>query len=672
MCSCSYVSSKRAGFAGSDPLALNKQDMPGRAGINTYLIVLMLVCLIPILVISGYAAWRTGEAYRDTATARLAETALTIRSAIEAELESRFTVLSTFATLWTPDDRSDRLRLQASPYAGIGLTGEVQIIEFEGRRPMASASEQVLAIARLSFDRQAPVVSNLVLGSRLSDHRIHLAIPSAAESDERERVFVLSLSPSQLIRTLQYGRERVSGILIAVADGNGRILARSRDAENAVGLKAPDWDKLQAISGSSGSFEAMTTEGQSTVMVFQRIEMTPGWTAVVAEPLEVFNARWHTPLVGLLLGSVLATVLATVVAIHIGQMIRRPVQALAARSLAIARSEGRGDTPPEALPQSTIREFEVARVSFEAAEAARRTLERRLRTAANAGALVFWRWSKAGDLLSLEGWETLTGRADSEALGTAWIDQVHPDDRDRVMTAIGQKKEGRLDYFDIEFRLRVANGRWLWVRDRGGPVLDDAGQVIEWAGVLEDIDARKQDEAKIAHMATHDALTGLGNRVLLHERLQLAAAAAGRGVTSALLALDLDLFKQVNDTLGHPAGDEVLRQVARRLSGCVREVDLVARIGGDEFAILQHGAAQPAAARTLAERLIAAVCAPYDVHGQSIVIGISVGVALITSGTHGADDHMWRADKALYRAKALGRGRIAVFGEDILGGPQDG
>jgi diguanylate cyclase (GGDEF)-like protein len=143
-------------------------------------------------------------------------------------------------------------------------------------------------------------------------------------------------------------------------------------------------------------------------------------------------------------------------------------------------------------------------------------------------------------------------------------------------------------------------------------------------------------------------------------------------VTSALLALDLDLFKQVNDTLGHPAGDEVLRQVAARLSGCVREVDLVARIGGDEFAILQHGASQPEAAKALAERLVAAVCAPYQVDGQSIVIGASVGVALITCGNITADDHMRRADKALYLAKAEGRGRIAVFDELPVAIPQEG
>ncbi len=633
---------------------------------------LVLVCLLPILVISGYAAWRTGAAYRDTATARLSETALTIRNAIEAEIESRFTVLRAFATFWSPDTSINQLLLQGSRYEGIGLEGMVQVIEFVDGQPNAQLGEQVLTIARQSFERNAPLVSNLALGVGPQEHRIHLALPVSNAGKPPIRVFVLSLSPLQLIRTLQPDGERTTGILIAVTDGNGHILARSRDAENSVGVKAPDWDRLRSDALGSGLFEAKTTEGLDTVMAYQQIEMTPGWTAVVAEPLEVFNARWQTPLIGLLLGSALATALATVLAIHIGQLIRRPVQALALRSLAIASGDSERARTHEAIPPSRIREFEMLRLSFEAAEAARREHERRLHTVANAGALVLWRWSTDGDLLSAEGWEKLTGRSDSEALGTSWIDQVHPDDQERVALAIGRKKSGTLDYFDIEFRLRIADGRWLWVRDRGGPVLDDEGNVIQWAGVLEDIDARKQDEAQIAYMATHDALTGLGNRVLLRDRLEMAATAAGRGVTSALLALDLDLFKQVNDTLGHPAGDEVLRQVAGRLSSCVREVDLVARIGGDEFAILQHGASQPEAATALADRLVAAICAPYRVDGQDIVIGVSVGVALITGGDIAADDHMRRADKALYLAKSQGRGRISVFGGAPVAVPQEG
>ena len=656
---------------GSDALPLNKQVASRHAGINTHLVVLVLVCLLPILVISGYAAWRTGAAYRDTATSRLSETALTIRNAIESEIESRFTVLSAFATLWSPTTSGNQIRLQGSRHQGIGLDGVIEVIEFVADRPQSAAGEQVLAIAHQSLERNAPLVSNLVLGAAPQDHRIHLALP-VAEPGAPPRVFVLTLSPLQLIRTLQPGGERITGILIAVTDGNGRILARSRDAEQSVGVKAPDWDRLQSVALDGGLFEARTTEGLDTVMAYQRIEMTPGWTAVVAEPLEVFNARWQTPLAGLLLGSALAAALAIVMAIHIGQLIRRPVRALALRSLAIASGDGGNDGLSAPIPPSRIREFEMLRLSFEAAEAARRENERRLHTVANAGALVFWRWSADGDLLSVEGWEKLTGMPDKDALGVSWIEQVHPDDQERVARAISQKKSGTLDYFDIEFRLRVADGRWLWVRDRGGPVLDDNGNVIQWAGVLEDIDARKQDEAQIAYMAMHDALTGLGNRVLLRDRLELATAAAGRGVASALLALDLDFFKQVNDTLGHPAGDEVLRQVAARLSGCVREVDLVARIGGDEFAILQHGASQPEAARTLAERLVAAVCAPYQVDGQSIVIGASIGVALITCGNITADDHMRRADKALYLAKAEGRGRIAVFDELPVAIPQEG
>ena len=640
-------------------MRLNTRGVPGHAGINTHLVMLVLVCLLPIFAIAGYAAWRTGAAYRDTATVRLSETALTIRNAIEAEIESRFTVLSTFATLWSPSGLGSRLILQGSRYDGIGLEGSIQVIEFAGRQPDTQTSEPVLAIARRSFELNAPLVSNLVRGTGPQEHRIHLALPVLDAA--RPRVFVLSLAPLQLIRTLQPGGERVTGILIAVTDGNGLILARSRDAEKSVGVKAPDWDRLQSVPLNGGLFEARTTEGLDTVMAYQRIKMTPGWTAVVAEPLEVFNARWQSPLAGLLLGSALATALAIVLAIHIGQLIRRPVQALAARSLAIASGDNDRDRIPEAIPPSRIREFEVLRQSFEAAEAARRENERRLHTVANAGALVFWRWSADGDLLSVEGWEKLTGMPEKDALGVSWIDLVHPDDQERVALAVGRKKNGALDYFDIEFRLRVADGRWLWVRDRGGPVLDDNGKVIQWAGVLEDIDERKQDEAQIAYMAMHDALTGLGNRVLLRDRLELATAAASRGVTSALLALDLDLFKQVNDTLGHPAGDEVLRQVARRLSECVREVDLVARIGGDEFAILQHGADQPKAAVVLAERLLATVCAPYEIDGHTVVIGVSVGVAPITCGDHAADDHMRRADKALYLAKSQGRGRIALF-----------
>jgi len=174
---------------------------------------------------------------------------------------------------------------------------------------------------------------------------------------------------------------------------------------------------------------------------------------------------------------------------------------------------------------------------------------------------------------------------------------------------------------------------------------------------------RRRAEARLAHMARHDALTDLGNRVLFREELErsLLRLGHGRGGEAAVLCLDLDRFKAVNDTLGHPAGDALLRAVADRLRSCLRDTDAAARLGGDEFAVVQAGAAQPAGAAGLSRRLVEAIGAPYDIDGHRVVVGASVGVAL--SPRDGADPDllMRNADAALYRAKGDGRGLHRFF-----------
>jgi diguanylate cyclase (GGDEF)-like protein len=163
-------------------------------------------------------------------------------------------------------------------------------------------------------------------------------------------------------------------------------------------------------------------------------------------------------------------------------------------------------------------------------------------------------------------------------------------------------------------------------------------------------------------MARHDPLTDLPNRLVLREGLEQALARMGRhGEGLALLCLDLDHFKAVNDTLGHPLGDALLQAVADRLRLCIRETDTVARLGGDEFVILQVGADQPVGATTLARRVIKAISAPYDLEGHQVVIGASIGIAVSPGdGTH-SDQLLKSADMALYRAKADGRGTLRFF-----------
>jgi diguanylate cyclase (GGDEF)-like protein/PAS domain S-box-containing protein len=179
-----------------------------------------------------------------------------------------------------------------------------------------------------------------------------------------------------------------------------------------------------------------------------------------------------------------------------------------------------------------------------------------------------------------------------------------------------------------------------------------------------DVTERKQAEARIAYMAHHDALTGLPNRVMFHERLADALARvrrAGAGPGLAVHCLDLDHFKSVNDTLGHPVGDLLLKAVAERLGAWVGEEALVARLGGDEFAVIQPLATGPDAAGELASRLIAVVAAPYEVQGHEVVIGASIGIAIAPDDGETAEELLRNADMALYRAKGEGRGASHFF-----------
>lgn len=188
---------------------------------------------------------------------------------------------------------------------------------------------------------------------------------------------------------------------------------------------------------------------------------------------------------------------------------------------------------------------------------------------------------------------------------------------------------------------------------RDGPV-----QVL----AVRDIRERREAEDRIRHLAHHDALTGLANRSLLREQLgQVLGAHLRMGEPFAVICLDLDRFKAVNDTLGHSAGDQVLVQVAARLRGCTRAHEMVARTGGDEFVLLQTGVPQPQSVTSFADRLIAAVSAPFDLDGKQASIGASIGIAVCPQDGNDIEDLLGKADLALYRAKSQGRGVSCFF-----------
>lgn len=243
-----------------------------------------------------------------------------------------------------------------------------------------------------------------------------------------------------------------------------------------------------------------------------------------------------------------------------------------------------------------------------------------------------------------------------------WPSLIHPDDRATALTAYAEHwTTGRP--LRTEYRMIARDGAEVWVRDEAFAMPEEtmSGRSVS-QGLLVDTTDRKRLEAQLLHDALHDPLTGLANRVLFRDHVERALARRRRSRTSAaILFLDLDDFKLINDSLGHGAGDRVLVEVARRLGEATRADDIAARQGGDEFTLLLgrvHGI--PEAVAT-ADRLLADLRRPMEVDGQPVVVGASIGIALASGREGVADDLLAHADAAMYAAKAAGKGRQAVF-----------
>lgn len=243
---------------------------------------------------------------------------------------------------------------------------------------------------------------------------------------------------------------------------------------------------------------------------------------------------------------------------------------------------------------------------------------------------------------------------------------IHPDDQEKVDTAMARVLDRHAAGASIEFRMRTGDGDWRWVENRYIPVRDDEGRLLEVEGIIIDITERKLAEEKIALLARTDGLTGLANRATLIERLHQAFAAARRGATPfAMFYLDLDHFKRINDTLGHPVGDLLLQEVARRIKTCVRENDVVARLGGDEFAILQLDVGDPTQSAALAAKVRDALVLPYSLAGNDVRVSVSIGISSYTQVSLSADSLLTQADMALYRSKEKGRNQYHFHSEEI-------
>lgn len=256
-----------------------------------------------------------------------------------------------------------------------------------------------------------------------------------------------------------------------------------------------------------------------------------------------------------------------------------------------------------------------------------------------------------------------------------WQTLLHPDDRERHQGILEGHLDGTSSTFDCEIRLRHRQGHWIWVLDRGKVVeWDTHGQPLRMSGILTDITDRKRAEeessltsAQLLYNSLHDALTGLPNRNFLNQRLDLAIQRSRRYPQAqfAVIFLDLDHFKVINDSLGHLAGDEVLLSVAKTLQAIVRASDMAARLGGDEFVLLLEDLDSLQEIETIADRLLNALQQPFTVQGRDVFLNASLGIVMGRTHYQDPSEPLRDADIAMYKAKARGRGCYVVFDQSM-------
>ncbi|HKV81915.1 MAG TPA: EAL domain-containing protein [Candidatus Sulfotelmatobacter sp.] len=324
-------------------------------------------------------------------------------------------------------------------------------------------------------------------------------------------------------------------------------------------------------------------------------------------------------------------------------------------------------TKPVDLPVALARIG--TQLSHKRAQEALRESEERYALAARGANDGLWDWNiQTGHVYFSPRWKAMLGWHENEIANTPeeWFNRIHDADRKRVKEEIAAHRNGSTPHFESEHRMLHKDGTFRWMLNRGLAVFDDSGKTLRMAGSQTDITERK----------VSDPLTGLPNRLLFIDRLGrlIKHAKRRKDILFAVLFLDLDGFKMINDSMGHLIGDQLLLGVANRLEKCLRSTDTVARLGesftvarlgGDEFTVLLDDLKDPNDAKSAADRLMKALAPPFILGGKEVFTSVSIGIALSNTAYEQAEDMLRDADTAMYRAKSLGKARFEVFDADM-------
>ena len=434
-------------------------------------------------------------------------------------------------------------------------------------------------------------------------------------------------------------------------------LTQSRAAAEALRQSRRALDEAQKLA-HIGSFTRNLQSGDSVWSdeTYRIFEMEPG--SPVPTPEEVVM-RYHPDDRAIMMKSIATCT-------QQGRDVRMQVR-LIRRDGSVRYVEARSSVQFDSAGQPALLTGSLQDVTERVeAERALRESEERYALAARGTNDGLWDWNLVTDEIYYSPhWKAMIGYAEDE-IGSSpdeWLGRIHPDDLSRIRGLMEEHLSGKSASCECEYRLLDSNGEYRWMLGRGLALFDAAGVATRLSGSQTDITQRKIAESQLERNAFYDTLTNLPNRALFAERLDRTIKRGNRHPQQsfAVLFLDIDRFKKINDSLGHLTGDRLLVEASERFERCLRPGDTVARLGGDEFAILLDDLSGIEDVHQVADRIHAELGAPFQLDGHEAFVTVSMGIALGQGQESGAEELLRSADTAMYRAKGAGRGRHQIF-----------
>lgn len=489
--------------------------------LRVHLAAVILMVILPTLAVVAFALLNAGESYRNGSLSRLNETAHVIAQSVQSELVATGRMISGYALmLRNPGERTqnDSARWLS------GTFGNAQVHRVFARR---SASEAFITkgsglavidqLALKAVSEYEPRISNLLTGPDFDGAPLRVALATITDIDENGviEVDVLVADPRELTRTLTRAGEVAGPAVLAITDGTGRVIGRSRDADRFLGKPVPDWKRLQDLGTDDGAFRARTIEGGQIVFAFRKIAGTPGWVAVVGEPAESFDSRWQKPLAILAAAAAVTFLVVSFLAWRLIRNILKPVRQLAEHAERVA--DAREDGTAEDITPSVVAEFETLRQRFAASEAELRHRIAESRAAECAAEANLAAMRRAERMARIGSWsldlETGTFSPSEMLYELTGVDPkgppftmdrlqelAQPEDFARIQAAARQSLETGEPY-SLEVMHPRVNGPYFPAYLRGAPVFDAKGKLAGLAGTVQDLSERHEEQARLAVLA---------------------------------------------------------------------------------------------------------------------------------------------------------------------------